>query len=338
MITIKDIAAETGVSATTVSNVINGKSGRVSAETIAKINDAIDKLGYVPNMSAKSLVLRTSKVIGFINHTLTLKGSNFLEDPFLAKLIGIFEQELRENGYYLMLRTVETPEEFKTFIRSWDIAGLFLSGIFKDDFYEAIRPTLEKYPTVLVDSFVHSDRICNVGLEDFKGSYLSTQYLIDHGHRVIAFASYHIKDGGVLMERYLGYKAALTDAGIVFDPSLVFECGNDEDHLKPVIDSLRSHPEITGLVTASDFLAANIMSRLNSCGVRIPEDISVMGFDDLNLCEITCPPLTTVHQDTESKGRIAVDLMLSLLNGDTPGQTEIYLPVSITERRSVRTL
>lgn len=338
MVTIKDIAAETGVSATTVSNVINGKAGRVSAETIDKINNAIEKLGYVPNMSAKSLVLGSSKVIGFINHTLTLKGSNFLEDPFLAKLIGIFEQELRDNGYYLMLRTVETPEEFNTFIRSWDIAGLFLSGIFNDDFYKAIRPTLEKYPTVLVDSFVHSDKICNVGLEDFKGSYMSTRYLIDHGHRRIAFASYHIKDGGVLMERYLGYKAALTDAHIVFDPNLVFECGNDDEHLKPVVERIKKSPEITGLVTASDFLAANLMSRMNAVGISIPQDISVMGFDDLNLCEITYPPLTTVHQDTEGKGRTAVEKMMTLLSGARPSVMEQYLPVSITERKSVRSI
>ena len=115
MVTIKDIASATGVSATTVSNVINGKTGRVSAETVAKINKAIDDLGYVPNMSARSLVSRSSKVIGFVNHIVTNKDSNFMEDPFLSRFIGILEQVLRENGYFLMLRTVETPEQFKAF-------------------------------------------------------------------------------------------------------------------------------------------------------------------------------------------------------------------------------
>lgn len=87
MVTIKDIASATGVSATTVSNVINGKTGRVSAETVAKINKAIDDLGYVPNMSARSLVSRSSKVIGFVNHIVTNKDSNFMEDPFLSRFL-----------------------------------------------------------------------------------------------------------------------------------------------------------------------------------------------------------------------------------------------------------
>jgi len=202
MVTIKDIAAATGVSATTVSNVVNGRAGRVSAHTIEKINTAIKELGYIPNMSAKSLVSKSSKVIGFVNHVLTYKDSNFMEDPFLSKFIGILEQVLRENGYFLMLRTVETPEEFETFVNTWNLDGLFLAGIFKDDFFDAITARSKNLPIVLVDSYVHQDNICNVGLDDFGGSKMSTQYLINKGHRNIAFASFYIKDGGVLMERY----------------------------------------------------------------------------------------------------------------------------------------
>lgn len=336
MITVKDIAAATGVSATTVSNVINGRDGRVSQETIAKINAAIEELGYVPNMSAKSLVSRQSKVIGFINHTIIHKNSNFMEDPFTAKFVGILERELRENGYYLMLRTVETPEEFNAFIRTWAIDGLFLSGIFEDSFYEAIKPSLEKYPTVLVDSFVHSPKICNVGLEDFRGGYLSTQYLINRGHKRIAFASFHIKDGGVLMERYLGYKAALTESAIAFDESIIFECGTDKEHLMHVVRAVENDPSITAIVTASDFMAANLMSLMYQSGISIPDDISIMGFDDLNICNITCPPLSTIHQDMELKGKTAVDYMLELLSGNTPEQTDTYLPVSVVERSSVK--
>ena len=200
MVTIKDIAQVVGVSPTTVSNVINGKAGRVSADTVARINTAIEELGYVPNMSARSLVSRSSKVIGFVNHVVTDKGSNFMEDPFLSKFIGILEHVLRENGYYLMLRTVETAEQLQAFLHAWDIDGLFLAGIFKDEFFDEIS-TL-KIPIVLVDSYVHHKGICNVGLDDFGGSNSSTKYLIQDGHKKIAFASLHIKDGGVLMETF----------------------------------------------------------------------------------------------------------------------------------------
>ena len=134
MATIKDIARVTGVSATTVSNVIHGKSGRVSAETIEKINKAINELGYVPNMSARSLVSNSSKVIGMINHIVPHNESNIMEDPFQSSFIGAIERVLRENGYYLMLRTVETSEELLTFLRNWNVDGMFFTGIFKDQF------------------------------------------------------------------------------------------------------------------------------------------------------------------------------------------------------------
>lgn len=337
MVTIKDIAAATGVSATTVSNVINGKTNRVSEKTIEKINTAIAELGYIPNMSARNLVSRSSKVIGFVNHVLTNKGANFMEDPFLSKFIGILEQVLRENGYYLMLRTVETPEQFQAFIRTWELDGLFLAGIFQDEFFDAISS--QSLPIVLVDSYVKQKDLCNVGLKDFNGSKMATEYLISKGHRNIAFASPHIKDGGVLMERFLGYKAALTEASIPFNNSIIFdECGIDLNSTRHVAEALAKMPEVTAIVTTSDFLAANIMSNLHKFGISIPDDISVMGFDDLNICDITNPPLTTVHQDMDLKGRTAVKFMLELLENCIPNPYAISLPTTIIERESVRSI
>ena len=99
MVTIRDIAQATGVSATTVSNVIHGRNKRVSAETIQSINDAIKELGYVPNMSARSLVSSSSKVIGFVNHVITRTDTNMMDDPFHSAAIGAIETALRENGY-----------------------------------------------------------------------------------------------------------------------------------------------------------------------------------------------------------------------------------------------
>lgn len=337
MVTIKDIAAATGVSATTVSNVINGKSGRVSEKTIKKINDAIEQLGYIPNMSARTLVSNSSKVIGFVNHIVTDKNSNFMEDPFLSKFIGILEQVLRENGYYLMLRTVETPEQFNAFLRTWHLDGLFLSGIFKDDFYNAISPI--SLPTVLVDSYVRQDGICNVGIDDFSGSNASTTYLINNGHKRIAYASLHIQqEGGVLMERFLGYKSALTENSIPFDPTLVFECGMDLKNTEALADYILEHRNITAIVTTADYLAANIMVNLRKRGIRIPEDVSIMGFDDLNICSLVSPALSTVHQNMESKGIAAVDYMLQLLNGEKPDNPEYIIKPYIVERDSVRSL
>lgn len=336
MATIKDIARITGVSATTVSNVINGRAGRVSAETIEKINKAIEELGYVPNMSARSLVSSSSKVVAMINHIIPSNDSNVMEDPFQSFFTGAIEQTLRKNGYYLMLRTVETSDELLAFLRNWNVDGLFFTGIFKDRFFDVLS-TLT-IPIVFIDSYVHHPTFCNIGLEDFKGSHTATKYLIDRGHKRIAFASPSIRDGGVLQERFYGYKAALTEGGIPFDKQLVFENEMDIASCLKLSNELLTIPDITGLVVTADVMAAGIIAGLRKNGIKVPEDISVVGFDDISLCSMITPTLTTIHQDIQLKGKLAVDTMLEMLDGQQPEKTEIILPTYLVERESVRTL
>lgn len=336
MVTIRDIAQATGVSATTVSNVIHGRAGRVSAETIQNINNAIERLGYVPNMSARSLVSSSSKVIGFVNHVVTRSNTNFMEDPFHSAAIGAIESTLRENGYYLMLRTVETAEELVTFLQNWNVDGLFFTGIFKDKFFDSVAGL--HIPVVLIDSYVRMPQFCNVGLEDFTGSYNATRHLIEKGHRHIGFASPNIKDGGVLQERFLGYKAALAEASIPFDKSIIFQQEMDLDSCKIVSDEIVKHPELTGLVVSADIMAAGIMTGLRSHGLRIPDDISIVGFDDISIARLVTPPLTTIRQDMNLKGRLAVDFMLQKLSGKPLESTEVILPTKLIERDSVKAL
>lgn len=334
--TIKDIAAYTGVSATTVSNVIHGRSGRVSAETIEKIQEAIDKLGYVPNMSARALVSSSSKVIAFINHAVTHGNSNFMDDPFQSSFVGIIESVLREHGYYLMLRTVDTGDDLKAFLRNWNVDGLFITGIFRDAFFDTLSQL--SLPIVLIDSYVHHPNFCNVGLEDFKGSNDATKYMIAHGHKKIAFVSPSIKDGGVLQERFLGYKSALMEAGIPFDKRLVIEYAMDLDSLIRLSYELAQIEGLTAIVTTADIMAAGILIGFRQQGIRVPEDISIIGFDDLNISQLVTPPLTTIHQNMPLKGQKAVEFMIQKLEGKTLSETEVVLPTSLVERESVRSL
>lgn len=336
MATIKDIAAYTGVSPTTVSNVIHGRSGRVSEETVRKIQDAIEKLEYVPNMSARSLVSSSSKVIALINHINTREDSNFMDDPFQASLIGIIESTLRENGYYLMVRTVDTADELLAFLRNWNVDGLFVTGIFRDSFFDTLS-TLD-LPMVFIDSYVKHPNFYNVGLEDFNGSFLATSHLIENGHRKIAFTSPSIRDGGVLQERFLGYKAALTQNGIAFDKHLVFEYEMDLPSCKELAKQLAVIPDLTGVVVSADIMAAGIMAGLRDLGVRVPDDLSIVGFDDLVFSQMITPPLTTIHQNMPLKGQTAVDFMLQKLEGRTPLQTEVILPTYLVKRQSVKDL
>lgn len=346
MVTIKDLASYTGVSATTISNVIHGRSSRVSQETIEKVNDAIRTLGYTPNMSARALVSKSSRVVAFINHVITRDNSNMMEDPFHSASIGVIESRLREQGYYLMLRTVKTSDELISFLQNWNVDGLFFTGIFHDLFFDALAgfPT----PMVMIDSYVHQKDMYNVGLEDFKGSYLATRHLIEKGHRRIGFATPLLKDGGVLQERFLGYRSALTKSSIPFDPSILFEYEMDSvaschaaanaitGHLKT--ETGPADQKITGLVVSADLLAVGILSGLYANHIRVPEDLSIVGFDDLPMAQMAIPPLTTIHQDMKQKACIAADFMLQLLDGEKPDPSNVILPVRLVERESVREL
>lgn len=333
MATIKDIAEVTGVSVTTVSNVIHGRNNRVSAETVERINQAIKDLGYIPNMSARSLVSNSSKVIGFINHAVIRKDSNFMEDPFLSTLLGIIESKLRHQGYYLMVRTVHTPNELLAFLQNWNVDGLFLTGIFKDTFYDTLNSL--NIPVVLIDSYTKQVNASNVGLDDCLGGYLATNYLIQKGHRHIAFASPHKHSAGVLKERFVGYKKALAEASIPFDKNLVIESEMDYDSCKTVSDWLCSLPDVTAVVTTADIMASGIMTHLRLNGKSIPDDISVIGFDDIALARLVNPPLTTIHQNIPEKGARAVEMMLEKLQKTTPHQLKYTLPIELVERESV---
>lgn len=336
MTTIKDIAQAVGVSCTTVSNVIHGKTGRVSEETIARIKEAIDTLGYVPNMSARSLVSSSSKVIGMISHLTSNKKESIVEDPFHSAFIGAIEKTLRENGYYLMLRTVETTSDLMNFLRTWNVDGLFCTGVFQDEFFEALSNLT--IPVVLIDSYVSHPNICNVGLEDYDGGYIATRYLIDKGHEKIAFASPSIREKGVVFERFQGYKDALKEASIPFKQNLVFEQELDIDTTIALGSSLALRDDITAVFATADILAAGIMSGLKQSGKKVPDDISVIGFDDINLCRLTSPKLTTIHQDAPLKGKLAVYFMMDKLDNKPILNKEVILPIHLVERESVKSL
>lgn len=336
MITIKDIAQAVGVSCTTVSNVIHGKSGRVSAETVARINEAIETLGYIPNMSARSLVSSSSKVIGMISHLTSNKNESIVEDPFHSAFIGSIEKTLRENGYYLMLRTVETTSDLFTFLHNWNVDGLFCTGVFEDEFFEAL--TTLNIPVVLIDSYVTHPNMCNVGLEDYNGGYTATRYLIDKGHKDIAFASPTIKEKGVVFERFQGYKDALKEASIPFREDLVFQQELDVNTTINLGISLSNRDDVTAVFATADILAAGIMAGLRESGKRVPEDISVIGFDDINLCLLTSPRLTTIHQDAPLKGKLAVYYLMDQLENKPQSNREVILPIHLVERNSVKSL
>ena len=334
MATIKDIAKEAGVSYTTVSNVIHGRTDHVSPRTIETISRLIEQSGYAPNMSARSLVNNSSKVVGFINHLISGQRGGFVSDPFHSAFISSIEEVLRENGYYLMLRTVRDSDELLKFLHNWNLDGLFFTGLFEDPFFETL--TRLNVPIVLIDSYIKHENIQNVGLEDYRGGYIATRYLLENGHRDIAFASPHIRQGGVVEARLRGYRTALAEFGVPFREDYIYEREFDTSSGISLGMELAEKKGITAIFATADILAAGIMAGLHQSGKRIPEDISIVGFDDINICRLLTPPLTTIHQNPAEKGRVAVDFMIKRLQGRPIAENEVILPVRLVKRGSVK--
>lgn len=336
MVTLKDIAAEAGVSITTVSNVVHNRSSRVSPELVQKIRQIIDREHYVPSMTARTLVNDESYIIGVITHMTPQNKGSTMSDPFLGTFVEGIEHRTREEGYFLMIRSVEDAQALESLRRSWKLSGVILTGIFADEFFAGVQHL--GIPFVLIDSYVKAPDVCCIGLEDEKGGYLATKHLLENGHRTIAFASPTIREGGVVEKRLNGYKKALHEFGVPFDPSLVFTQEIFVEEGKRLGHLLAEKPEITGIFASADILAAGIMTGLRECGVLVPHDKSIVGFDDNYLCQLTNPSLTTIHQDAEQKGSLAVDMLLAQLRHETIREHSIILPVSLVERESVRNL
>jgi LacI family transcriptional regulator len=334
MFTIKDIAKEAGVSVTTVSNVIHKNYSRVSKDTVEKILDIIETNKYVPSMSARSLVNNSSRIIGVINHLIPSKGGSFLQDPFHTASIGGIEESLSKNGYFMMVRTVNSENDLISLLTNWNLDGLIFVGLFKDAFFNMLM-TLN-VPVLLIDSYIEDERVLSVGLEDRKGGYIATKHLIEKGHRDILFVSPKIKVGGVLDERLKGYKLALKEANIKFEKKNVCEHNMGTNESIELGRELSSRRDMTAIFATADLMAAGIISGLNDNGVRVPEDVSVVGFDDLSISRLTRPRITTIHQDAEEKGKIAADMMIDCLKGRPAADRKIILPVNLIERDSVR--
>jgi LacI family transcriptional regulator len=336
MVTLKDIAAEAGVSITTVSNVVHKRANRVSPEMVARIWEIIEREHYVPSMTARTLANANSSIIGMITHMTPQNIGSTMSDPFLGTFVDGIERRTRENGYFLMIRSVEDARALEPISRSWRLSGLILTGMFQDDFFDA---TLNLgIPFVLIDSYVHHPDVYSVGLEDEKGGYIATRHLLENGHRSIAFASPSIRPGGVIDLRLQGYRRALAEFGVAYDPSLIFTQEITVEEGKKLGRRLSEKKHITGIFASADILAAGIMAGLSECGVTVPRDKSIVGFDDNYLSQLTIPGLTTIHQDADKKGILATDMILSQLRHEPVAEKNVILPVRLVERGSVKKL
>ena len=338
MITIKEIASRLGLSTTTVSNVIHGKTKEVSAETIARVQKFLEEVEYVPNINARNLAQGQSKIIGLVLKSLDFRlwhSSNILSDPFVAEMIGGIEKAVREAGYYMMLYISDDIAEIIQHISIWNVDGLILFCMMDDD-GNRVAAKYHK-PIVCIDTYssANNDDFVNVGLDDAKGAYDAVKYLIGSGHRKIGFVTDNRV--GVDEQRFWGYRRALAESGIEYSDKDFFLMKPSKELVNDNIVKLCSKAkDYSALFCCSDIYAAIMMAALKERGFRIPEDISIVGFDDNLYSRICTPRLTTVHQDADEKGRVAVETLVGMIMGREPVSKKIVLKTHLVTRDSVR--
>lgn len=335
MITIKEIAKQLNMSTTTVSNVIHGKTKEVSPKTIERVEQFLKKVDYVPNISARNLAQNESKIIGFAMKARADKYSNLLTDPFVSEVVGGIEETIRKAGYFMMIYISSDTDEIMRHVSTWNVDGLLLFGMLDDD---GIRVS-EKYkkPIVCIDTYSIEGlkHFTNIGLEDEKGTYDMVSYLIECGHRKIAFLSDNMK--GVDFARFTGYRRALEDNGIEFEEKDFFKILPHESQVEQSLNELAERAkEYTAIMCVSDLYAVMMMSKFHDIGIRVPEDISIAGFDDNLLGKLHRPALTTVHQDVKKKGVIAAETLIDIIKGNIGASNQIQLPTQLVIRDTVK--
>ena len=334
--TLKDVAQLAGVSSATVSYVLNGKR-TISEDTRRRVMEAVHQLDYVPDLNARGLSMRDSKLIGVVVPQTEPGDRLMFQNSFYSEVLGSIEYHARQQGYHILISATDANESYLTLAKQRNLDGIIVIGMYPSEFYQQMKKS--QIPIVLIDSYCNDYYYHNIRIDDAYGSYLATQYVLQCGHREAAFFSGCIQENGVMKKRLTGYQKALAEFGVPFREEYVFEGQIDYASGVELANKLvESRLPVTAVVAAADILAIGAMKGFYEAGLRVPDDISVIGFDDLEVPQYLTPGLTTVRQQISLKGQRAVELLLKhIAQPDLTKQEEI-LPLQLVERGSVRRL
>jgi len=334
-VTIKDIAQKANVSISTVSKALNNKEG-VSELTKQKILNICKNLDYFPSRSEVNLV--NTQNIGFIS---SRSHGPLFHNPFYSLVISGVEIEIEKHDYNLLFSTIKLEEydlkEVPQIIKQNKVDGLILAGA--DIPVELIKKIEEiNFPTVLVDNYIDSNKIDYVVSDNYHGALTAVKYLIDKGHREIGFV------GGPLnhlsfLERFRAYKMELLEHKIPINENYV----KIEKH-EPGYMGIKAARELlkgklpTAIFAANDEIALNIMKTFQNEGIKIPEDVSLIGFDNIDITRYTSPALTTIDINKETMGQEATKKLFDRIENPEKLATKSVIPTELIERNSVQEL
>ncbi len=331
-LSLKELAVKLHVSPSTISRVMNDKPG-VGAKTRQRVLKAIQEHSYAPNNSARSL--KTSKT-GNIALISKKREDRLTSTDYFQRSISYIEGKLRKRGYHTIIMTLDDEEMENTdnllMLQEKRVDGFIIRGpAIKPKFILGLKNT--GLPVVLMGNELRQVEIDCVVCQDRKGTYNITNHLIGHGHKKILFLSgpkgWYTND-----ERERGYKDALQEKGlknrIIHMPDTTIDTGND--FFKEVVKTI--YPDITAVVAVNDATAIGLMGAARNMGIKIPEDIAVVGFDDITWAALSYPPLTTVHTYLEEMGGLTISRLLDLLEKPNLHPTKSIVITDLVIRES----
>ena len=331
---IKDVARKAGVSISTVSNALNN-SRYVKKETKEKILEITKNLNYTPNIIARGLKTRSTSTVAVIVPDIS--------NQFFAQVIRGVEEIARLRKYNVLLTCTyyDVLEEKKSIeiLRQQFVDGfLFISGY--DSFAHIKELNDDKVPVVVADRELKEKKIPSVLIENFRAMRDTVNYLHRLGHKRIGYISYTYDNQTTVEKRFKGYCRGLKDNKLVFDPDIVVisealrlnELQGSREAIKKILNC-KDIPSV--IINASDFIAVGVIRALKELKIKIPEEISVVGFDNILMSLYTDPLLTTIKQPKKQMGDTAMNLLLDIIKHKRVKEKNIILPTELIVRNSV---
>lgn len=331
--TIKDVAREAGISITAVSQVLNGRQCRISQEKRELILKTAMELNYHPNRNAVALATNCTQVIGVILYDIS--------NTYFAEFAKGAEDVASENGYQLLLvnmyNRLNTPKNFGQLLGFDSTDGLILTR-------DLDTPELEKYITTYY--YERKKPIANAGngeiqfpagnviFENEQGGYIATKHLLELGHRKIGCIT---GPEFIPSSRLNGYKRALQEFGIAYDKDLV-KAGDYHEQLASSYAKELYDAGVTAIFTFNDLMAYGVYRMADKNHLRIGEDISVVGFDDLGFSSFLSTPLTTIHQPAYEMGAASCKMVIQMLQNETLQVEDVYFQPELIIRKSTKKL
>ena len=324
---ICDIAEELGLSTATVSNVLHGKTKKISDETVKRVQAALEERQYIPSMAGILLAQNSSRIVGVVVMDHEKYEGHILDDVFISASLNHLSTEIEKNGQFMMIKKATDPEEIIRFASMWNLDGLVLIG-FCDQDYTYLRSHM-RIPFVVYDGFCAcTDRIYNITIDNFDGGRQVGAYFRKKGHqRALCIADNQVC---VDLDRFQGFCEGFGKAAefMLIPMQKQQRIAFYREHF----DKLR---EFTAIFAVSDYYAIELIHFLTEQGISVPNQISVAGFDDTPMCCLVSPTLTSVRQDVALRAQIAVQ-KLRELKEKKEIETIIKLPVELIERESTR--